>query len=76
MAREHYLDGITYKEEGALIEQALTDGNLTLSDLRLRAFKDAARHIKMVDDLIRRQYQTLRRTFRKSVVKNRRGFYS
>ena len=60
MALEHYLDGITHKEEVALIEQALTDGNLTLSDLRVRAFKDAARHIRMVDDLICRQYQTLR----------------
>ena len=34
--------------------------NLTLSDLRVRAFKDAARHIKMVDDLIHRQHQTMR----------------
>ena len=56
----HYLDGIAHKDEAALIEQALTDGNLTLSDLRVRAFKDAAKYIKMVDDLIHRQHQTIR----------------
>ena len=48
------------KDEVALIEEALIDANLTLSDLRARAFKDAARHIKMVDDLIHRQHQTIR----------------
>jgi len=57
---EHYLDGIAHKDEADLIEQALTDGNLTLSDLRVRAFKDAAKYIKMVDDLIHRQHQTIR----------------
>jgi len=60
VALEHYLDGIAHKDEADLIEQALTDGNLTLSDLRARAFKDTAKHIKMVDDLIHRQYQTIR----------------
>jgi hypothetical protein len=60
VALEHYLDGSTNRDEAALIEQALADGNLTLSDLRVRAFKDAARHIKMVDDLIHRQHQTIR----------------
>jgi hypothetical protein len=60
VALEHYLDGIVRKDEADLIEQALTDGNLTLSDLRVRAFKDAAKHIKMVDDLIHRQHQTMR----------------
>jgi hypothetical protein len=60
VALEHYLDGIAHKDEAALIEQALTDGNLTLSDLRVRAFKDASKHIKMVDDLIHRQHQTMR----------------
>ena len=43
-----------------MIEEALTEANLTLSDLRARAFKNAARHIKMVDDLIHRQHQTIR----------------
>ncbi|MDB9879336.1 hypothetical protein OAC87_02105 [Pseudomonadales bacterium] len=60
VALEHYLDGIAQKDEADLIEQALTDGNLTLSDLRVRAFKDAAKYIKMVDDLIHRQHQTMR----------------
>ena len=60
MALEHYLEGSAHKDEAALIEQTLTEANLTLSDLRVRAFKDAARHIKMVDDLIHRQHQTIR----------------
>ena len=60
VALERYLDGSADKDEAALIEEALTEGNLTLSDLRVRAFKDAARHIKMVDDLIHRQHQTIR----------------
>ena len=57
---DHYLDGSAHKDEVALVEQALIDANLTLSDLRVRAFKDAAKHIKMVDDLIHRQHQTIR----------------
>ena len=60
VALEHYLDGSADEDEVALVEQALTEANLTLSDLRARAFKDAARHIKMVDDLIHRQHQTMR----------------
>jgi len=56
----HYLDGSAHKDQADLIGQALTEANLTLSDLRARAFKDAARHIKMVDDLIHRQHQTIR----------------
>ena len=59
-ALERYFDGRADKDEAALIEQALTEANLTLSDLRARAFKDAARDIKMVDDLIHRQHQTMR----------------
>jgi hypothetical protein len=54
------LDGSADKYEVALIEQGLSEANLTLSDLRAMAFKDAARHIKMVDDLIHRQHQTIR----------------
>ena len=60
VALEQYLNGSADRDEAALIEQALIDANLTLSDLRVRAFKDAARHIKMVDDLIHRQHQTIR----------------
>jgi hypothetical protein len=60
VALEHYLDGSADKDQAALIEEALIDANLTLSDLRAKAFKDAAKHIKMVDDLIHRQHQTMR----------------
>ena len=60
VALEHYLEGSSDKDQADLIEKALIDANLTLSDLRARAFKDAARHIKMVDDLIHRQHQTIR----------------
>jgi hypothetical protein len=60
VALEHYLDGSADKDEVDFIEQTLNEANLTLSDLRVRAFKYAARHIKMVDDLIHRQHQTIR----------------
>ena len=60
VALEHYLNGSAHKHEVDFIEQALTEANLTISDLRVRALKDAARHIKMVDDLIHRQHQTMR----------------
>jgi hypothetical protein len=33
---------------------------LETQGLSIRAFKDAAKHIKMVDDLIHRQHQTMR----------------
>ena len=60
VALEHYLDGSADQDEVDFIEQTLNEANLTLSDLRARAFKDASRHIKMVDDLIHRQHQTIR----------------
>ena len=60
VALEHYLNGSAQKDQAALIEEALINANLTLSDLRAKGFKDAARHIKMVDDLIHRQHQTIR----------------
>ena len=60
VALEHYLNGSAHKNEVDFIEQALIEANLTLFDLRARALKDAARHIKMVDDLIHRQHQTIR----------------
>ena len=59
-ALERYLDGRADKDEAEWIEDILTESKLTLSDLRVRAFKDAAKHIKMVDDLIHRQHQTMR----------------
>ena len=54
------MEGSAHKDEVDFIDQALTEANLTLPDLRVRAFKDASRHIKMVDDLIHRQHQTMR----------------
>ena len=60
VALGHYLNGSADKDQADLIEEAFTEANLTLCDLRVRAFKDAARHIKMVDDLIYRQHQTIR----------------
>ena len=59
-ALENYLDGSAGKGEAEWIDEILAESKLTLSDLRVRAFKDAARHIKMVDDLIHRQHQTMR----------------
>jgi len=59
-ALERYLDGRADKDESTWIDDILAESKLTLSDLRVRAFKDAANHIKMVDDLIHRQHQTMR----------------
>jgi len=59
-ALERYLNGGADKDEAAWIDEILAESKLTLSDLRVRAFKDAAKHIKMVDDLIHRQHQTIR----------------
>ena len=59
-ALERYLNGSAGKDEAAWINEILAESKLTLSDLRVRAFKDAADHIKMVDDLIHRQHQTIR----------------
>ena len=51
---EHYLNGSADKDEVVWIDEILAESKLTLSDPRVRAFKDAVRHIKMVDDLIHR----------------------
>ena len=59
-ALEHYLDGRPDKDEAEWIDEILAESNLTLSDLRVRAFKDAAKHIKVVNDLTHRQHQTIR----------------
>jgi hypothetical protein len=59
-ALEHYLDGSADRDEAEWVEDILTESKLALSDLRVRAFKDAAKHIKMVDDLIHRQHQRMR----------------
>ena len=39
VALEHYLNGSAHKGQAALIEEALIDANLTLSDLRAKAFR-------------------------------------
>ena len=39
VALEHYLDGSAHKDEEDFIDQALTEANLTLSDLRARALR-------------------------------------
>ena len=59
-ALERYLNGSAHKDEAEWIDEILAESKLALSDLRVRAFKDAAKHIKMVDDLIHRQHQTMR----------------
>ena len=59
-ALERYLSVRADKDEAEWIDEILAESKLTLSDLRVRAFKDAADHIKMVDDLIHRQHQTIR----------------
>ena len=70
-ALERYLDGRADKDEAELIDEILAESKLTLSDLRVRAFKDAAKHIKMVDDLIHRQHQTIRHLQRTIDYKSR-----
>ena len=42
------------------VDSLLKKGKLTISDLRARGFKDAAKNLKMADELIHRQYQTMR----------------
>ena len=59
-ALEAYFAGNTSKEDKKMIEELLEESGLTVSDLRARGFKDASKHLKMVDDLIYRQYQTMR----------------
>ena len=59
-ALERYLDGRADKNEVEWIDEILVQSKLTVSDLRVRASNDAAKHIKMVDDVIHRQHQTIR----------------
>ena len=59
-ALEGFLVGSVSQVDKKWIEDLLEESKLTVSDLRARGFKDASKHIKMVDDLIHRQYQTLR----------------
>jgi len=59
-ALDNYFAGNANKNEKKFIEDLLVNAELTVSDLRARGFKDASKHIKMVDELIHRQYQTMR----------------
>ena len=43
-----------------MIDDLLKKAKLTVPDLRARGFKDASKHLKMADELIHRQYQTMR----------------
>ena len=59
-ALENYFSSNVSKDNKRFIEDLLVEGKLTMSTLRARGFKDASKHIKMVDGLIHRQYQTMR----------------
>ena len=59
-ALEDYFAGNTSKEDKKMIEELLEESGLTVSDLRARGFKDASKYLKMADELIHRQYQTMR----------------
>ena len=60
MALEGFLAGNASEEDEQCIDELLNRAELTVSDLRARGFKGAYKHIKMADDLIHRQYQTMR----------------
>ena len=55
-----FLAGNASKSDKKFIDDLLGKAKLTVSDLRARGFKDAAKHLKMADELIHRQYQTMR----------------
>jgi hypothetical protein len=59
-ALENYFAGNANKNEKKRIEDLLVKAKLTESGLRTRGFKDASKHLKMADELIHRQYQTMR----------------
>ena len=59
-ALESFLTGNSSKEEKVWIEDILVQSKLTVSDLRALGFKAASKYIKMADELIHRQYQTIR----------------
>ena len=59
-ALESFLAGNASKSDKKFIDDLLGKAELTVPDLRARGFKDAAKHLKMADELIHRQYQTMR----------------
>ena len=60
IALEGFLAGHASQADKRWIEELLERAKLTVLDLRARGFMDAAKHIKMADELIHRQYQTMR----------------
>ena len=60
IALEGFLAGHASQADKRWVEDLLEHAKLTVPDLRARGFKDAAKHIKMADELIHRQYQTMR----------------
>ena len=60
MALEGFLSGNASEEDEQWMNDLLVESKLTVSDLRARGFQMAAKHIKMADELIHRQYQTMR----------------
>ena len=59
-ALESFLAGNANKDDKKFIDDLLKKAGLTVSDLRARSFQDASKHLKMADELIHRQYQTMR----------------
>ena len=59
-ALESFLVGDASKSDKRFIDDLLGKAKLTVSDLRSCGFKDTAKHLKMADELIHRQYQTMR----------------
>lgn len=59
-ALEGFFAGNASKKNKQWVNNLLKEDKLTVSDLRARGFKDAAKHIKMADELIHRQYQSMR----------------
>ena len=57
---ESFLVGSASKGDKKMIDDLLKKAKLTVPDLRARGFKDASKHLKMADELIHRQYQTMR----------------
>ena len=59
-ALENIFTGNASKDDKEVVDNLLEKGKLTISDLRACGFKDASKHLKMADELIHRQYQTMR----------------
>ena len=59
-ALESFFTGNASKSDKEFIQSLLEEADLTVLDLRARGFKNASKHLKMADELIHRQYQTMR----------------